>query len=257
MMEKSGIAIITGASAGLGSEFVRKLIKLHPEIEEYWLIARRYDKMAEIASEFEGKTFKILTLDLSRESAFEEYRAVLEENKPDVKILINNAGYGRLGYFDELDAAGQWGMVDVNVRALTAMSRLTLDYMNEGSVILNVCSIASFAPTPRMTVYCSTKAYVLSFSKGLREELKRRKINVLASCPGPMDTEFFAAANIKKGTSPVFDSLPRVKPDVMAEKSIIKAFRGRAVYTNKLMFKLYRVLGKLLPHNLLMKFLVM
>ncbi len=246
------VAIITGASAGLGVEFIKSLVSLHPEIDEYWLIARRQDKMAEIAQSFSDKKFKILALDLSDKASFEEYKAQLEAHKPAVNILINNAGYGRLGDFDTLDCKEQYGMVDVNVRALVAMSRLTLDYMSERSVILNVCSIASFLPNPRMAVYCSTKAFVLSFSKALRQELKRRKINVLASCPGPMDTEFFAVANIQKGTSALFDFCPRVNPAEMARKSVIKAYKGRAVYTNKLMYKTYRVLGKLVPHNWLM-----
>ena len=123
--------------------------------------------------------------------------------------------------------------------------------IKKGSAIINVCSIAAFVPTPRMTVYCSTKAYVFSFSKSLREETKKSGINVLAVCPAPMDTEFLAVAGIE-GKSPLFDKLPRVKPAEVAEKSLRKAFAGRAVYTNRILYKMYRVLGKLLPHNWLM-----
>ena len=249
---ENNVAIITGASAGLGKEFVKALIDMHPEINEYWLIARRYDKMEQLASEFDGKKFVIIPLDLSKEEAFEEYSRALAEKKPSVKLLINNAGYGRLGDFDTLDCKEQYGMVDVNVRALVAMSRLTLDYMDKGSAIINVCSIAAFVPNPRMAVYCSTKAFVFSFSKALRQELKSRGINVLAACPGPMETEFFMAANIQKGTSGLFDSIPRVDPEKVAEISVKRAFNGKAVYTNKFLYKLYRVLGKLLPHNWLM-----
>ena len=250
---KANVAIITGASAGLGKEFVQQIVENYSDITEFWLIARRYDKMKELADKYPEKTFKIIASDLSRNEAFDEYKAILDECKPSVKLLINNSGFGKLGYFDELDRESQTGMIDVNIRALTGITNLTLAYMHEGSAIINVCSIAAYVPNPRMTVYCSTKAYVFSFSKALREELKRRKINVLAACPGPMDTEFLALAEIEKGKSDLFDFCPRVDPKVMARESLKRAFNGKAVYTNKLMYKLYRVLCKLVPHNWLMK----
>ncbi len=250
---KANVAIITGASSGLGREFVQQIVEAHSEITEFWLIARRYDKMKELADKYPEKSFKIITSDHSRNEAFDEYKAILEENKPSIKLLINNSGFGKLGFFDELDRESQTGMVDVNIRALTGITNLTIPYMNEGSAIINVCSIAAYIPNPRMAVYSSTKAYVFSFSKALREELKRKKIHVLASCPGPMDTEFLALADIEKGKSDLFDFCPRVNPAVMARESLKRAFNGKAVYTNKLMYKLYRVLGKLVPHNWLMK----
>lgn len=254
-MEKSNAntAVITGASAGLGREFVINIAENYPDITEFWLIARRYEPMKELADKYPQKKFNILTLDLSKTESFDEYSNLLREQKPNIKILINNSGYGKLGFFDELSCESQTGMIDVNIRALTAMTRISLDYMQSGSAILNVCSIAAFIPNPRMAVYCSTKAFVFSFSKALREELKPKKINVLASCPGPMETEFFTVADIKKGTSALFDFCPRVDPAVMAQKSLKYVFSGKAVYTNKFIYKLYRVLCKLVPHNLLMK----
>ena len=125
--------------------------------------------------------------------------------------------------------------------------------MRENSEIINSCSIASFAPNTRMAVYSSTKAYVMSLSRALREELKPRKINVLAACPGPMQTEFLSIAGIGKGTSRTFDTLPRVNPQVMAEKSLKASKNKRAVYTNRLFFKFYRLLAKILPHGIVMK----
>ncbi len=252
-MTENNVAIITGASSGLGREFVCKLVEKYDEITEFWLIARRYDRMKELEEQYPQKLFRIFTLDLSKEESFKEYNKALEEHKPSVKILINNSGFGKLGYFDEIPCSEQTGMVDVNIRALIAITRYTINYMNKGSAILNVCSIASFIPNPRMAVYCSTKAFVLSFSKALREELKRKKINVLAACPGPMDTEFLSVANIPKGASNLFDFCPRVSPSEMAEKSLKRTFSGKAVYTNLFIYKLYRVICKILPHNWLMK----
>ena len=145
-------------------------------------------------------------------------------------------------------------MVRLNCEALTVMTSVTLPFMAEGGEIINSCSIASFAPNTRMAVYSSTKAYVMSLSRALREELKQRKINVLAACPGPMDTEFLPVANIAKGTSRTFDTLPRVNPKVMAVKSLRASKKRRAVYTNLLFYKFFRLIAKLLPHSLVMKF---
>ena len=133
-------------------------------------------------------------------------------------------------------------------------TRSHLEQMREnGGEIVNTCSIAAFAPNTRMAVYCSTKAYVLSLSKALRAELRPRGINVLAVCPGPMDTEFLPVAGIAPGSSHTFDTLPRVNPAVMAKKSLEASARKKGVYTNLLFYKFYRVIAKLLPHSIVMK----
>ena len=125
--------------------------------------------------------------------------------------------------------------------------------MCKGAEIINISSIASFVPNARMAVYSSTKAYVTSFSRALRYELKRKKINVLAVCPGPMDTEFLPVANIGKGSSHTFDTLPRVNPTMIAKKSLAASKKGRAVYTGRAFYKFYRFLSRIIPHKILMK----
>ena len=178
---------------------------------------------------------------------------LLEEINPDVKLLVNNAGFGKLGNFSEIPTNENTGMVRLNCESLTAITSLTLPFMNVGSEIINSCSIASFAPNTRMAVYSSTKAYVMSFSRALRSELKKSKINVLAACPGPMDTEFLGVAGISKGKSFTFDTLPRVNPNTMARKSLIASKKKKAVYTNRFFYKFYHILAKILPHSLVMK----
>ena len=249
----AGIAIVTGASSGLGREYVRQIVIQKPDIQEIWLIARRREKLEAVAAEIPEKNFAIFSLDLAEKESFEILRSSLEQKKPNVEILINNSGFGKLGYFEEIPLEQEAGMVDVNIRAMVCLTHIVLPYMNSGAVILNTCSIAAYIPNPRMTVYSSTKAFVFSFSKALRQELKRKNINVHAACPGPMDTEFLQVAEITQGKSPLFDGIPRVNPGEMAEKSLKKAMRGKAVYTNKLLYKLYRVLCKIVPHNWLMK----
>lgn len=244
------IAIVTGASSGLGVEYIKELNRLG--YDELWLIARREQRLREIAAECLTRC-RVLALDMSLESAQQEFIKLLAELKPNVKMLVNNAGFGKLGYFEEIDAAATAGMVRLNCEALTVFTHATIPYMTSGAEIINISSIASFVPNARMTVYCSTKAFVTSFSRALRYELKRKKINVLAVCPGPMETEFLPTANIEKGSSHTFDTLPRVSPTMIAKKSLRASRKGRAVYTGRIFYKFYRFLSRIIPHKILMK----
>ncbi len=244
------IAILTGASAGLGKEYFYNL-KERSDIDCIWLIARRKDRLEQLALSTD-KPCRILPLDLTDEQSFDILKEKLEEENAEIKILINNAGFGKLGNVEELSVKDQTDMVSLNCAAMTAVATICLKYMKKGSFMVNVCSIASFAPNPRMTVYSSTKAYVLSFSKSLRQEVKKRGINVLATCPGPMNTEFLSVANIT-GNSKTFDILPYCDPKKVAADSLKQAENGKAIHTPKLFYKFYRILAKLLPHSLVMK----
>lgn len=246
------IAVITGASSGLGLEYAREVYNTRADLDEIWVIARREDKLKELQSEL-GSSVIPVAFDITDTQSVEKYVSLLKEKCATVKLLINNAGFGKLGNFDELSLQENTAMVRLNCEALTAMTAATLPFMDQNSEIINSCSIASFAPNTRMAVYSSTKAYVMSLSRALREELKPRKINVLAVCPGPMDTEFLAIANIPKGASKTFDTLPRVNARVMAVKSLKASRKGKSVYTNRIFYKFYRILAKLLPHSLVMK----
>ena len=245
-------AVITGASSGLGLYFALEIDKNRPEIEEIWLIARRKERLEELAKSL-SKKVKVLSLDITKEESLEEYKTALKQENCEISILINNAGFGKLGNFDEMNDDDLSGMIKLNCEALTVITSITLPFMKKGSEIINSCSIASFAPNTRMAVYSSTKAYVMSFSRALRSELKRRKINCIAVCPGPMDTEFLSLAGIEKGTSFTFDTLPRVNPEIMARKSLKASKKGKAVYTNRIFYKFYRLLAKILPTSLIMK----
>lgn len=246
------VAILTGASSGMGREFFKKLQR-RCDIEEIWIIARRADRLEEMARGAEIKT-RVMPLDLTKHECISQLGEVLKAENPDVRILINNAGFGKLGYIYELDYETQMNMIELNNAAMTALCAMCVKYMRENSFIINVASIAAFAPNPRMAVYCSTKAYVLSFTKCIREELKSKRINALAVCPGPMATEFLDVAGISGGKSKTFETLPYCDPGKVADNSIKYAEKGRAVYTPRLFFKFYRVLARILPHGLVMKF---
>ena len=246
-------AIITGASSGLGREFVEAVVRTRPELERIIVIARREDRLFDLKAEL-GRIIYPLPLDLTSDEASEKLRETLKSEKAEILLLINNAGFGKLGLFENIDIRDNTRMVRLNCEALTAITDVCLPFMADGGEIINTCSIASFAPNIRMAVYSSTKAYVMSLSRALREELKPRKINVLACCPGPMDTEFLPVANITKGSSHAFDTLPRVNVRTMAEKSLEASRKGKAVYTNKFFYKFYRFVAKILPHSIVMKF---
>lgn len=244
------IAIITGASSGLGAEFYRAI--QDEAIDEAWIIARRENRLNEIKNEFGKIPTRVIPMDITTRESMALLSSLLSESKPDIKFLINNAGAGIYGPIAEADYKVQGSMVELNVRALTEITTIALPYMSEKSFIINTCSIASFCPNANLTVYSSTKAYVMSYSRGLRYELKRRKINVIAVCPGPMETEFLAVAGLDEGQSRAFSRLPRCNPRKTAIKSIKLAKRGKSVYTPRAFYKFYRLLAKALPTSLVL-----
>ena len=244
------IGIITGASSGLGVEFYKEL--QNENLDEIWVIARRENRLNELKEKYGKLATRVVAMDITTRENVEKFQSLLQDEKPDVKFLINNAGFGTIGNLDEADYKTQGSIVELNVRSLTELTTIVLPFMSANSYIVNVCSIASFVPNARMTVYSATKAYVMSFTKSLRYELKNRKINVTAICPGPMDTEFLAVAGIEKGTSKTFDTLPRCNVVKTAKYGLRAAKKGRCVYTPHPFYKFYRVLAKILPHNFLM-----
>ncbi len=245
-------AIITGASAGLGLEFLKALPKYYPDIEEYWLISRRREKLEEAAAKID-KPCRVIPLDLTLDESYTALKTVLEEEKPKVVMLVNNSGCGYLGNIGEGELENQTRMIDLNLKGLTAVTHLTVPYMPSGSRIINVSSIASFCPNPRMTTYSATKAYVTAFSFGLGEEMKCKKITCTAVCPGPMDTDFIYLGKIK-GNSKTFDTLPYCNPAKVAKGALIAAGRRKSIYTPTGFYKFYRLLAKLAPTKLMMNF---
>ena len=247
-------AIITGASSGLGKEYFDLVVNNFEDIDEIWIISRSKEKLDSLAQSIdtEKKTVIAVYLDLSDEESYEKLSKIFSMHKPDIRLLINNAGYGNLKNFDELSSDEIISTVKLNALGLTLMTKVCLPYMGEDSFILNVSSIGSFAPTPKMSVYCATKAYVSSLSVALSEELLDRGITVTAVCPGPMETNFFEAGKINMGDSKRFASLPRENAREIAEKSLKAAMKGKRTYINKLYYKAYRIVSKILPTDMVL-----
>lgn len=246
-------AIITGASSGLGRELVRQIESVFPEIECCWLIARRENRLAALAQALPDRQVVCLPLDLCDPMSFMTLREKLAADQPEVSLLINNAGCGYLGNIGESETSTQTRMVDLNVRALTAVTNLVVPYMGSGGRILNVSSIAAFCPTPRMTVYSAGKAYVSAYTVGAAEELRSKGITVTAVCPAPMKTEFLDVGNIA-GNSRMFERLPYCDQVQVAGGALRAARAGRTIYTPRLFYKVYRALAKVTPVKLMVKF---
>ena len=246
------IAVITGASSGLGTEYAKAVDKMRNDIDEIWLLARREDKLLEVASLLNTKT-RAVKCDITNDEQLNNFINLLKSENAEIKLLINNAGFGKLGYFYDISTEDNAGMIRLNCEALTVMTSVALPFIKENGEIINTCSIASFAPNSRRAVYSSTKAFVMSFSRALRQELKGRKINVLSVCPGPMNTEFLSVAGIGKGDSKTFDTLPRDNAKKVAEHSLKASKKKKAVFCDHIFYKFYRVISKILPTSLVMK----
>ena len=195
MAEPRPATLITGASAGLGVEFARQCARRG---EEVVLVARRADRLEALAAEIGAKAH-VIAADLTEPRAGTKVVGEIIARGMWVRTLINNAGFGLRGRFDELPLARQLEMIDLNVRALTNLTFVVINDMvlKGGGAILNVASTAAFQPGPKMAVYFATKAYVLSFTEALHEEWKDRGIKVSALCPGSTRTEFGDVAGIR------------------------------------------------------------
>lgn len=181
------IAVVTGASSGIGREFVYTVDKLG--LDEVWVIARRQDRLEELKEKC-GTSVRPIALDLSEDAGISAYRKLLEEEKPEVHLLINAAGFGVFGPFADSDLEKTLKSARLNALALTAMCHVTLPYMKNGDSIVNMGSNSSWQPVPYQTVYGASKSYVLNFSRALGRELKGRGIHVMCVCPGWIKTEF-------------------------------------------------------------------
>ena len=245
------IAIVTGASSGMGKEFVLQLNQ-YVSVDEIWVIARRENAL-EALKEQSAVPLKVIPLDLCKEESYEKYAAVLEAEKPDVKLLVNAAGFGKFGSFDKVSLQDDCRMIDLNCKALVAVTRLTLPYMRAGSHILQLDSLSAFQPVPYITTYGATKAMVLSYSRAMNVELKSRGIRMMSMNPGCVKTEFFDHAfQTNDNEVQYFNRLYEAK-DVVAT-GLKDLYRSRKqVSIHGLPVKLQVFMVKLVPHSLVMK----
>ena len=183
------IAIVTGASSGMGRQFVLQLGS-YVQVDEVWAIARRTEALQKLEQEC-GLKVRPISLDLCDMESFTAVEKLLAEEKPDVKLLVNAAGFGKFGAYHKVSLVDDARMVDLNCKALLLMTRLVIPYMAPGSHILQLDSLSAFQPVPNITTYGATKAFVLSYSRAMNRELRSAGIRMMAMNPGWVKTEFF------------------------------------------------------------------
>ena len=183
------IAVITGASSGMGRDFVGAIDKEF-ELDEIWVIARRRERLEELVGTCRAAVRPVV-LDLMDRASYNVYKSMLEAEKPEIQVLVNAAGCGLFGEFMEMDMDRQLDIIELNGKALTAFCHMSVPYMPAGSHIINLASNSSWQPVPYINVYGASKAYVMSFSRSLGVELASRGIHVMAVAPGWIKTEFF------------------------------------------------------------------
>ena len=245
------IAIVTGASSGMGREFVRQL-SAYITVDEVWVIARRENALQELKSEC-PYPIRPVPLDLCDPESFKHLSALLEETKPDIRLLVNGAGFGKFGKFQNIPLDDDLKMIDLNCKSLVAMTRICLPYMAKGSHVLQLDSLSAFQPVPYITTYGATKAFVLSYSRALNQELKGRGIRMMTLNPGWVKTEFFQHAfQTNDDTVRYFDRL--------YEADFVVAYGLRDLYKSRkdvsipgFPVRMQVRLVKLLPHKLIMK----
>ena len=243
------IAVITGASSGMGKEFVLQISQTE-QLDEIWVIARRADRLAALQDEVKNTKIRPISMDLTKQESIMEYQKLLEAEKPNVAVLVNASGFGKFGTFTDMKLDDMMNMIELNDKAYVAMTYVTLPYMSEGGEIYQLDSLSSFQPVPYIGVYGATKAFVLSFSRALNVELKKRKIKVMAVCPGWVKTEFFDHAVYD-------DTIVYYNKFFTAEQVITRALRdmkkGKDVSICGASIRAQVFFTKLLPHKLVMK----
>lgn len=239
------IAIVTGASSGIGREFAKQIPKVYKQLDELWVVSRSTLKLESLKKEV-SIPIRIFDGDMQRDYIYERITRELERQKADIRMLVNCAGYGKIGDFGSLDTEEQLGMINLNCRALTKLTKLCLPYLSKGSRIIQIASAAAFAPQPGFAVYAATKSYVYSFSLALRWELREKEILVTAVCPGPVDTAFFERAEGDAGST---KEALRVRPEEVVKKALADSKKGKAVSVYGMPIKAARAAAKFVPKD--------
>lgn len=242
------IAIITGASSGMGKEFATQLATALVKTDEIWLLAKRREPLEELAlelaKEIELKKVKdkshkaheikirTISIDISDESKLAHFAEVLMIRNPAISVLVNCAGTGIYGAFDKQSRTEVSQTVRLNVLALTQMTKYCLPYMRKGSRIIQMASASAFSSQANFAVYAASKSYVYSFSKALGKELKSKGIAVTVVCPGPVDTPFISHAYGRYGKMNFLKKITMAKPEKVVYKALIdsKKKKGISIY---------------------------
>ena len=245
------IAIVTGASSGMGREFVKQLSG-YVQVDEIWAIARREDALAQLATEV-STPVRPVAMDLCDTESFTRLSALLSEEKPQIALLVNAAGFGKFGDYADIPMEDDLRMIDLNCKALVAVTRICLPYMEKGSHVLQLDSLSAFQPVPFITTYGATKAFVLSYTRAMNRELRSAGIRMMAMNPGWVKTEFFNHALQTNGSKVQYYNHLYEAADVVKTglKDLYKSRKDYSVHGFPIRMQVRLV--KLLPHSLVMR----
>ncbi|MDD3253912.1 MAG: SDR family NAD(P)-dependent oxidoreductase [Lachnospiraceae bacterium] len=241
------IAIVTGASSGMGREAIIQMADRFSGLGEIWAIARREDRLLELKEQV-PVPLRIFPLDLCDPQSFVELQKALEQEKPEVKVLINSAGFGKIGVVGSLPLRDETGMVRLNCEALCGVTHVVLPFMPDHSRILQFASSAAFLPQPDFAIYAASKSFVLSYSRALAVELADRDIAVTAVCPGPVKTEFFDIAE-QTGEVPLYKQLAMASAKRVVKKALRDSMMGKTMSVYGPLMNLFYVMAKITPHS--------
>ena len=244
------IAVITGASSGIGKMFA-ETVGEYGTFDEVWVIARRIDRLESLNLPFPTRA---IALDLSKEESYKEYEELLKTENPDISLLINASGFGKFEATIDTPVSDNLNMVDLNCKAIVALCQLSVPYMKCGAQIINIASVAAFQPVPYINVYSATKAFVLHYSRSLNRELKRLGIAVSAVCPFWTKTEFFDRAIKKDSDAVVKKYVAMYEPEQIVSRTWRDVKRGRDVIQFGFIARTQTLLAKILPHGFVMSF---
>ena len=244
------VAIITGASGGIGGEFARQLRDI-AGIKEFWFIARRTDKMEALRDDL-GVNAKIIGADLTTKEGLSNVRAALEAEKPSVKFLVNASGFGNFGAFDHISEDEVEKVIDLNVKALVLLTHMIIPYMPRGGRIIELGSGSCFTPLPYFNIYSSSKVFVLHYTKSLNYELKKYGVRATCFCPGWVDTDFLGKSLANGNTHPA-KMKPLLKCEDVVRRCLKASLKGRVMCVTNWYTKLQHLMFKLLPDSLLTK----
>lgn len=237
------VAIITGASSGMGAEFCRRLDAYG--LDSIWLIARRKDRLDEVASSLKTPA-RVIVSDLTDTAQIESVKETIDSESPDIRYLVNCAGFGKFGMTWELSPEISKSMIDLNVTALVQMTSICIPHMKEGSHIIELDSLSAYVPLYDLNVYASTKAFVRHFCSGLRAELRDKGISVTEVSPGWVRTEFIDISVTESNVpARVFNST--VSKEDVVDAALKAADRGKSRSVCGFGSKCVAAIGPLFP----------
>lgn len=251
MENQKEIAIVTGASSGLGREFVR-LLDRQERLDEIWVIARRRERLEALRADA-AAPLRVLPWDLTAQESAGQLSRLLARERPVIRVLINAAGFGKIGSWKDIPWEDCGGMIDLNCRAAVCVTQLCLPYMTKGCRILEICSTAAFQPFPYLNVYAASKAFLYRYTKALRAELLGTGVHVTAVCPYWIkDTEFIQTARKTRNSRYIRHFPLASRRKSVAWLALADSRLNLPVSTPGLVCTLHRIAAKFVPHALMM-----